>query len=124
MTLNAVLSAWLVQENSPSMKLSSLLARSGMIYEYIKEKPKVKTYMTYKPMKSITSHHIDGLGFKMKNLSKNEGKILLNTKEDDLRVRLILAYYSMPLVQSFLMEGCLAMYLKNEVLTNDYIDGK
>jgi len=45
--------------------MSELLEKSDMIYDYMKEKPFLKTYMTYKPMKSICEKHISGLGFKM-----------------------------------------------------------
>ena len=48
----------------------------------------------------------------------------MNPKEDDLRCKLILAYYSMNLMPAFLIEGCLAVFLKNEVITENYIDGK
>lgn len=39
-------------------------------------------------------------------------------------MKLILAHYSMNLMPVFLIEGCLSIFLKNEVLTNDYYDGK
>jgi len=36
----------------------------------------------------------------------------------------MLAHYSMSLIPAFLNEGCLAIFIKNEVLTDDYTDGK
>ena len=63
-TLNSLLSSQLLQTRQPSMQMSKLLERSGMIYDYIKTK-RIKTYMTYKPMQNLTKHHITGLGFKM-----------------------------------------------------------
>ena len=67
---------------------------------------------------------MQGLGFTTKEETKKDCKILLNLKEEDLRVKLILAHYSMNLMPAFLIEGCLSIFLKNEILTNDYFDGK
>ena len=103
--------------------MSNLLERSGMIYDYIKMK-RIKTFMTYKPMKNICDKHVKGLGFNVSQVTKKDCKILLNLKEEDLRVKLILAHYSMNLMPAFLIEGCLSIFLKNEVLTNQYYDGK
>ena len=122
-TLNSLLSSQLLQTQEPSIQMSSLLERSSMIYDYIKTK-RIKTYMTYKPMKSISEKHVRGLGFTMNQATKKDCKILLNLKEEDLRVKLILAHYSMNLMPAFLIEGCLSIFLKNEVLTNEYYDGK
>lgn len=36
----------------------------------------------------------------------------------------MLAHYSMSMIPVFLNEGCLAIFIKNEVLTDDYTDGK
>ena len=49
---------------------------------------------------------------------------MLNSKEEDLRVKLILAHYSMQLMPAFIIEGCLSIFLKNAVFANDsYQDG-
>ena len=96
-----------------------------MVYDYLKEKPSITTtYMTHKPMMKISEKHIQGLGFHMKQLTKKDCNILLNLKEEDLRVKLILAHYSMKLMPAFLIEGCLSIFLKREVLTDEYHDGK
>jgi len=123
-TLNSLISSWLLQETNPSLQMSDLLKRSEMVYNYMREKPWLKTHMTVRPMKNLVEKHITGLGFKMTMVTKNDCKILLDPKEDDLRVRLILAHYSMNLMPAFLIEGCLSIFLKNEVLTKDYYDGK
>ena len=94
-----------------------------MVYEYLKEKEWLATYMTVKPMKSLVQMHIAGLGFKMNAVTKKDGRILLNRKEEDLRVKLILAHYSMQLMPAFLIEGCLSIFLLNEILTDEYSDG-
>ena len=52
-TLNSLLSSWILHEKNPTMQLSTLLDKSAMIYEYMKVKPWVKTYMTVKPMKLL-----------------------------------------------------------------------
>lgn len=75
-------------------------------------------------MKNLSEKHVRGLGFTMNQATKKDCKILLNLKEEDLRVKLILAHYSMNLMPAFLIEGCLSIFLKNEVLTNEYYDGK
>lgn len=54
------------------MQLSKLLENSGMVYDYLKEKPWLTTYMTYKPMQNLTKHHITGLGFKMNKVTKKD----------------------------------------------------
>ena len=95
-----------------------------MVYDYLIKKPNLKTYMTYKPMMKISVKHIQGLGFKMNQVTKKDCNILLNLKEEDLRLKLILAHYSMNLMPAFLIEGCISIYLKNEVLTEEYFDGK
>mmetsp|Transcript_15899 Transcript_15899/g.21532 ORF Transcript_15899/g.21532 Transcript_15899/m.21532 type:complete len:149 (+) Transcript_15899:2661-3107(+) len=106
------------------MQLSQLLSKSGMIYEYLKQKHYLLTYMTVKPMQKLSEKHVRGLGFKMNQVTKKDAQILLNTKDDDLRVKLILAHYSMQLMPAFMIEGCLAIFLKNAVFTNDsYQDG-
>ena len=45
--------------------MSSLLNKAGMIYDYLKSKPWVKTYMNVRPMKGLVERHINGLGLKM-----------------------------------------------------------
>ena len=107
MTLNALLSAWLLQAEEPSIKMSDLLQKAGMIYDYLQEKPWVKTYMTVRPMKSLCKKNIEGLGFKTKPLKKDT-EICLKKIEEDWRCKLILAYYSTSLMPAFLLEGCLA----------------
>ena len=91
--------------------MSSLLEKATLIYDYMQEKPFLKTYMTYKPMKVLCEKHVIGLGFKVTESTKRDCKILLNKKDEDLKVKLILAHYSMSLMPLFMMEGCLSIYL-------------
>lgn len=41
-----------------------------------------------------------------------------------MRVKLILGHYSMSLMPAFLIEGCLSIFLMNEVLTEENPEGK
>lgn len=84
-----------------------------MIYNYMREKSQTKTYIRIPPKQNLVEKHIAGLGLKTTHANKNDCKILLNPLEDDLRARLILAYYSMNLMPVFLIEGCISAYLKN-----------
>lgn len=43
--------------------MSDLLTKAELIYDYMVEKPFIKTHMTYKPMKAICERHVLGLGF-------------------------------------------------------------
>ena len=123
-TLNSLLSSVILQEKNPSMQLSDLIDKSSMVYDYLKEKPLLATYMTVKPMKALVQMHIAGLGFGLNEVTKKDARILLNKKEEDLRCKLILAHYSMQLMPAFLIEGCLSIFLMNEVLTEEYFEGK
>jgi len=44
--------------------MSQLLHKATLIYDYLKWKPSIKTYMTVKPMKALATKHVLGLGFK------------------------------------------------------------
>ena len=105
-TLNSLLSAFLLQEKDSKMLMSDLLSKSGMLYDYLQSKPSVKTYMTVPPMLGIAQRHITNLGFKMQKKGKDR-MILLEPIETDWRCKLILAYYNMNLMPAFLLEGCL-----------------
>jgi len=56
-------------------------------------------------------------------VTRKDAQILLNIKEEDVRVKLILAHYSMQLMPAFLLEGCLCIYLKSAVVNENYTDG-
>jgi len=62
-TLNSLVSAWLLQDEAQSMMMSTLLQKAGLIYDYLKVKPLVKTYMTVRPMQGLVKKHVTGLGF-------------------------------------------------------------
>lgn len=123
-TLNSLLSAWILHEKNSEMQLSSLIDKSSITYDYMKSKNHVKTYMTVKPMANLVTKHVGALGFPLTKKTKKDATIVLSLKEEDLKVQLQLAHYSMQLLPTFLLEGCLSIFLKNEVLTPEYYQGK
>ena len=52
-TLNSLVSTWLLHEEQKSILMSSLLKKATLIYDYLKAKPGIKPYMTVKPMKGL-----------------------------------------------------------------------
>lgn len=89
-----------------------------MIYDYLKEKPYIKTYMTVRPMENLSKKHIAGLGLKTKPLKKDT-EIMLSVLEQDWRTKLMLAYYSMSLIPAFLLEGCLTTLIKSSFASGE-----
>ena len=72
LTLNAILSTCLLYQDSTEMLLSDLLKKSETVYEYLKQKPRIKTYMTFKPHKTLVKKHLQALGFPTKANMKDE----------------------------------------------------
>ena len=60
--------------------MDKLLEKATMIYEYIKIKKSVMTYMQVKPQKLLVQKHVEGLGFKMLDKEAKNPKILLHSK--------------------------------------------
>jgi len=56
--LNALISAFLLQEETDEIMMSTLLEKATVIYDYLKEKKWMKTYMTYRPMRTLVKKHI------------------------------------------------------------------
>ena len=67
------------------MEMSKLLEKTTMIYEYIKVKKSVMTYMQVKPLKLLLEKHVEGLGFKLLDKEAKNAKILLHSKEQNLQ---------------------------------------
>ena len=67
------------------MEMSKLLEKTTMIYEYIKVKKSVMTYMQVKPLKLLLEKHVEGLGFKLLDKEAKNVKILLHSKERNLQ---------------------------------------
>ena len=93
--------------------MSKLLEKAIMIYDYIKVKSTIPTYMQVKPSQVLVAKHVEGLGFAMKDKERKTCNIMLQSKDDNLRQTLMLSYYSMPLSASFIPEGCMALFLSN-----------
>ena len=124
MTLNAIISAWLLQESSQTILMSKLLGKATLIYDYLKWKSNKKTYMTVKPMKGLVTKHVHGLGFKTEKINRKESKIQLQPKDKDWRCKLMLAYYSTCMIPAFLIEGCLSTLIKSAVSLGTYQVGQ
>jgi len=50
--------------------MNQLLQKSATIYEYIKTKKYVETYMQIQPQQTLVELHVDGMGFKMTDRGK------------------------------------------------------
>ena len=59
------------------------------------------------------------MGFKMVK-QKKDMQILLDPKDQDWRLKLILAYYSMSLTPAFLLEGCISTLIKARISAGSY----
>ena len=70
-TLNALISAFLLQEENESIMLSTMLSKASVIYDYLKAKVWLKTYMTVRPMSILSLKHLRGLGFEVKKVKKD-----------------------------------------------------
>jgi len=108
-TLNSIISTCLLQEKAQLMPMKDLLEKSTVIYDYIKQKKTSTTYMNVKPQQPLVEKHIAGLGFEMnKKGDKKKCEVKLARKDEDLRVMLGLAHYSMQLSSVFILEGIVA----------------
>lgn len=90
--------------------MNTLIGRAKMIYRYVKSnKSLTATLMALEPKQKLVEKHVSGIGlYLIKPGSKDCSVDVLRYKESDPRHLLCLAYYSMPLTTSFLLEGCLA----------------
>ena len=59
------MSACILQETGDSIELKNLVEKATMIYEYIKVKSSVVTFMQVKPPPMLVEKHLDALGFKI-----------------------------------------------------------
>lgn len=50
--------------------MKDLLLKANHIYEYIKTKKYVHTYMEVNPQQTLVEIHVEGMGFKMTNRGK------------------------------------------------------
>jgi len=106
-------------EKTTQIKMSTLISKATIIYEYIKEKPFVCTYMTLAPKQTLVEKQILGLGLKLINKGGKDCKVIVpDTTEADLKLNLILSHYSMQMCPIFIPEGCIAVFLRNHFAHN------
>jgi predicted transcriptional regulator len=79
-TLNSLIAATLLFEQTDVMKMSDLLEITKIIYSYVKMKRNTMTYMQVKPQQMLVEKHLEGLGVKMKDKGKKTCQILINHK--------------------------------------------
>jgi len=101
-TLNSLIAATLLFEQSDVMKISDLLETTRIIYSYVKTKRNTMTYMQVKPQQMLVEKHLEGLGMKMQNKGKKTCQILINHKAQ--YQYLSLAHYSLRLSSVFVFE--------------------
>ena len=77
MTLNSILSSWILMEKGDMVKMSKLIQKSSIIYEYLTEKKGVVTYMSLKPYQALIEKNLAGLGFRLENAGSK--KCIVNT---------------------------------------------
>jgi len=69
--------------------------------------------MQVKPQLLLVEKHVEGLGFKMADQGKKTCKVLLESKEENLKQLLMLTFYSMPLTGVFIPEGLMTLFISN-----------
>lgn len=88
--------------------MSTLLQKATHIYDYIKTKKYVETYMQVNPQQTLVELHVEGMGFNMQNRTKKNCTINLQGIQDSEVSMLGLAFYSMRLSSIFQHEGFIA----------------
>jgi hypothetical protein len=81
--------------------MKDLLLKANHIYEYIKTKKYVHTYMEVNPQQTLVEIHVEGMGFTMSNRGKKNCVIQLKGKLDEEVAVLGLAFYGMRLSSIF-----------------------
>lgn len=73
--LNSIIAACILQKGGEKLAMSQLLKKADHIYEYIKTKRYVGTYMEVSPQQTLVEIHVDGMGFPMVNRGKKNCSI-------------------------------------------------
>lgn len=95
--------------------MSTLLQKATHIYDYIKTKKYVETYMQVNPQQTLVELHVEGMGFNMQNRAKKNCAINLQGIQDSEVSMLGLAFYSMRLSSIFQHEGFIANQIYNSI---------
>ena len=84
--------------------MKSLLDRARIVYDYIKKKNNVPTYMQVAPQQALVELHLTGLGFELVDKTKKTCKVLLKVLQNNWQMKLALAHYSLSLSSIFWIE--------------------
>jgi hypothetical protein len=94
--------------------MNHLLLKSGHIFDYIKTKKYVETYMQIKPQQTLVELHVEGMGLSMGDRTKKE--CFINLSQGISQAQMLgLAYYSMRLSSIFHHEGFIANQIYNSL---------
>jgi hypothetical protein len=114
-SLSWVVGTLLLQDSGKRIGLRTLLANSIQVYRYFKARG-INSLMTLDPTLFSITKVIKKLGFKIRKLAiqpkgrNNEMEVVLDAKEDQ-KNELGLSYYSNALMQSQIMDCCIAFLL-------------
>jgi glycerol-3-phosphate O-acyltransferase len=117
-TLNSIIAARLLHATGKELGMKQLLHESGAVYDYLKTKSFVNTYMSVKPMQTLVESHVDGMGFQMASRGKKTCRIPLKKKYRDDATLLGLAFYSLPLSSILIHESFIAHVIHNSIKAN------
>ena len=99
--LNSIIAACILQKNSDKIHMTQLLKKATHIYDYMKTKKYVETYMQVNPQQTLVELHVEGMGFNMENRGKKNCVINLKGIHESEVSMLGLAFYSMRLSSIF-----------------------
>lgn len=114
-SLSWVVGTLLLQESGKRVGLTTLLANSISVFRYFKAR-KINSSMTLDPTLFSITKVIKKLGFKIMKLAvqpkgrNNEMEVVLDAKNDQ-KIELGLSYYSNALMQSQILDCCIAFLL-------------
>ena len=100
-------------EKGDRVKMSKLIQKSNIIYEYLTNKRNVVTYMSLRPQQALIEKNLVGLGCTLENAGSKKCLVNIENLQHDLQKMLVLSYYSLQLCPAFLIEGCISLYLQN-----------
>jgi hypothetical protein len=122
-SLSWVVGTLLLQESGKRIELRTLVANCIQVFRYFKSR-KINSLMTLDPTLFSVTKVVKKLGFKIRKLAiqpkgrNAEMEVLLEAK-DDPKIELGLSYYSNALMQSQIMDCCIAFLLTKHFNTNN-----
>jgi hypothetical protein len=121
-SLSWVVGTLLLQESGKKIGLRTLVANCIQVFRYFKSR-KINSLMTLDPTLFSVTKVVKKLGFKIRKLAiqpkgrNAEMEVVLEAK-DDPKIELGLSYYSNALMQSQIMDCCIAFLLTKHFNTN------